>query len=148
MLEMDRKRLSEAEQHLREALVIYRKTLPPTHPYIASTLYMLGRTLLDRNEPEDAEAPLQESIEIWAAQTGIASSEYALVQSALGRAWALLGKTAVAEQAFKQSYAVLRRSQGAQGEATLRTQHWMQELYAREKRSDEIAAYLATFKEQ
>ena len=145
MLEMDRKRLPEAEQRLREALVIYRKSLPATHPYIASTLYMLGRTLLDRNQPAAAEDALEQSETIWEAQNGVNSSEYALVQSALARAWTLLGKISAAEQAFKQSYAVLRRNQGAQGEASLRAQHWMEELYAREKRSDELAAYLASF---
>ena len=147
MLEMDRKRLPEAEQRLREALVIYRKSLPAAHPYIASTLYMLGRTLLDLNEPAAAEGALRESQGIWETQSGVESSEYALVQSALARAWAVLGKIDAAEQAFKQSYAILRNSQGAQGEATLRAQHWMEELYAREKRPEEMAAYLASFEE-
>jgi eukaryotic-like serine/threonine-protein kinase len=148
MLEMDRKRLPQAEQRLREALVIYRKSLPSTHPYIASALYMLGRTLLDAGQPAAAETSLRESAKIWKAQHGIESHEYALVQSALGRAWALLGHTEEAEEAFKASYAIIRRAQGAEGEAALRTQHWMEDLYARENRANDASAFFATFETQ
>ncbi len=145
MLEFERKRFPQAQARLREGLAVYRKSLPRNHPYAGEALYMLGRALLENKRPSEAEAPLKEAAEIWAEQQGKQSNTYALVYSALAQVWALLGRAEAAEEAFKQSYPVLYRTQGAEGEATKRAQGWIEQLYARQNRSAEAAEYFASF---
>jgi tetratricopeptide (TPR) repeat protein len=46
-----KKNYSEAEKHLRKALAVEVQKLPSTHTDIASTKYILGRSLIERESP-------------------------------------------------------------------------------------------------
>jgi serine/threonine protein kinase/Flp pilus assembly protein TadD len=140
---------SEAELYLREALDIYRDALPPGHPHTAAALTTLGRALIELNKPVAAEIPLKEALSIWANQYGLESAEHAVANSALAQSWILRQERLdEAEQVFRQTFAILRRTRGPQAEATLRVQAWLQRLYDAQDRSDEATEYFASFTAQ
>ena len=58
------RRLTEAEEHLRQALEIFRKRLPENHRRLAEALVPLGAVLLDQGRPADAEPLLREGLAI------------------------------------------------------------------------------------
>ncbi|MFC4309620.1 tetratricopeptide repeat protein [Steroidobacter flavus] len=118
-----------AERHLREALGIYRKTLPPEHGYITTTLTRLGRTLLELKRFKEAEATLGQAVDAWATSYGKDSSGYAAASALRGRVWARLGNTGEAERVFAASYPILVRSEVSPDVISAQELHtWIEEL--------------------
>ena len=63
-LKLEKGALDEAGQLLLQTLVLYQKTLPSAHPYMAMTKIDLGHLYLHRNRSAEAEAPLRDALRI------------------------------------------------------------------------------------
>jgi eukaryotic-like serine/threonine-protein kinase len=139
-LDFERKRYPDAETHYREALQIYRATLPTGHGYTAAALTMLGRTQLELRQPREAEETLQAAMKEWAKEYGVGSPWYAQTRAFLGRAWALQRRFAEAEAALTETYPVLVRSQ-LDAEMTSTVRRWIEDLYRATGRPQQAQAY-------
>jgi len=121
--------LPQAERYFREALGIYRTTLPAGHGYAAATATKLGRVLVDSGNPKTAELILVDAVAAWSLPQNAASSSYRAVATAtLGRALALQGKYTQAEHNFTTAYPVLRSSSRDQA-MTTDVRRWIEDLY-------------------
>jgi Tfp pilus assembly protein PilF len=125
-----KRELARAERYLNEALVVYRRKLPPTSGFIASTLTMLGRALVEQHRPMDALAPLTEAAAAWDAEYGKTSAGYAIATAARARAQTLLGKYAEAEPALLAAYPLLNNSaRPGDRELAKDLRYWIEDLY-------------------
>jgi serine/threonine protein kinase len=121
---------ARAEQYLNEALVVYRRKLPPTSGFIASTLTMLGRTQVEQNRPAVAIKSLTEAAAAWDAEYGKTSAGYAIATAARARAQTLLGKYAEAEPALLSAYPLLNNSaRPGDRELAKDIRPWIEDLY-------------------
>ncbi|MBL8271040.1 serine/threonine-protein kinase [Steroidobacter sp.] len=121
---------ARAERYLNDALAIYRKKLPPTSGFIASTLTMLGTTQLALNRPKDALRPLDEAVKAWRQEYGADSAGYAIANATRARAQALLGNYTEAEPALLAAYPMLNNStRVGDREAANDIRLWIEELY-------------------
>lgn len=133
-----------AELRLREALSIYKNTLPPGHGYTATTLTRLGRALVELQRPRDAEVTLDEAIETWAKGYGENSTGHALASAIRGRAWAQQGRMTDAERALTGSYPILARSQiPSDIESAQEIRRWIEDLYRQQNRPEAAHAFFA-----
>jgi tetratricopeptide (TPR) repeat protein len=57
--------LRGAESNYRRALSMYRKQLPPGHPYRAASELGLGAVILDAGRPREAERFIREGVSQW-----------------------------------------------------------------------------------
>jgi tetratricopeptide (TPR) repeat protein len=101
---------------------------------------MLGRTLLELNRAQDAEATLQRALDGWSKEFGTAHPWYALARAFLGRAWALQGRFADAEPALLETYPVLMRAK-VDEHHTADVRLWIEELYRSTGRPQQAQAY-------
>ncbi|HEY0684040.1 MAG TPA: serine/threonine-protein kinase [Steroidobacter sp.] len=121
---------ASAERYLNEALAVYRKELPPTSGFIATTLNMLGRTHIERQRPADAIKPLTEAAAAWHAEYGDKSAGYAIATALRARAQTLLGNYTEAEPALLAAYPLLNNStRVGDREAANDIRHWIEDLY-------------------
>jgi serine/threonine protein kinase/Tfp pilus assembly protein PilF len=133
--------LPQAERYFREALGIYRKTLPAGHAYTAAAATKLGRVLVDEGNPAAAESILSDAVAAWSLPQNDPSSSYrAVAMATLGRALALQGKYAQAESHFIAAYPVLRSSSRDQATA-MDARHWIEDLYRDMGQRDAAEAY-------
>lgn len=143
-----KKDYTTAELRFREALDIYRKTLPPGHGYAAATLSRLGLALLELKRPREAEAAVSEALEIWEKAYGRTSTHYAFAAAVRGRALALQGRMKDAELALTENYPILARSNYAPDtEFAQRVRGWIEDLYRQQNRPEAASAYFATSQE-
>lgn len=142
-LSMSQHKLAEAEHYFRDALTVYRASPPENHQYTAGALTMLGRLLVARNRPAEAEPFLTEALETWQEQLGMQSDSYALTNASLARVFSLQGRLTDAEKAFRLSYPTLITTRGADAEATVQVRGWIEDLFHSQKRSKELAGFLA-----
>jgi serine/threonine protein kinase/Tfp pilus assembly protein PilF len=138
-----------AERHLREALEIYRKTLPPGHGYIATTLTRLGRTLLELQRFKEADTTLEQAAAAWVAAYGENSPGHALAVAFRGRVWAKQGRAKEAEQALTKSYPILAGSKAAaDAEYAQEVRSWIEELYQQQQRPESAREFFARLKQK
>jgi serine/threonine protein kinase/Tfp pilus assembly protein PilF len=122
---------AQAEQYCRDALHIFRlKNLRPSHDFIAGTLTVQGRALLELGRLAAAETALRQAVDGWRLEYGDKSSAYAVARASLARTWALQKRYADAEPAFLESYPVLARSARiADKEIAGVVRRWIEDLY-------------------
>jgi serine/threonine protein kinase/tetratricopeptide (TPR) repeat protein len=146
---LHRRHYAAAEKYLREALGIYRNTLPAGHGYIATTLTRLGRALLERKRLDEAGSVLDEAIETWAGTYGRNSPEYATASALRGRIFALQKRTPEAETALTGSYQILARSQRpADVESAREVRGWIEDLYRQQRRPEAARDFFARVQKQ
>ena len=126
---------------MRESLAVFRKTLPESHPYIATGVANLGRTLVELNRWNEAEAILREAIRLETQALGADSEEVAVAGVSLARALAAKNQFKEAETLFRRGYETLLRTRGPTGNRTLQTRQWINEFYARRGRAADAGEY-------
>lgn len=125
-----KREFAKAERYLNEALAVYRRKLPPTSGFIATTLTILGHTRIEQHRPADAIKPLTEAAAAWHAEYGERSAGYAIATATLARAQTLLGKYAEAEPALLAAYPLLNNStRVGDREVADDIRHWIEDLY-------------------
>lgn len=67
LLRDDQAKLNEAERLVRDALAVTRRTLPPSHPAVASATHALGKVLEDRGNYDEAIRVLEEAVRLRSA---------------------------------------------------------------------------------
>jgi tetratricopeptide (TPR) repeat protein len=115
-VEMRQERFAEAEQVLRETLVLYAKNVPRDHQYVASAEHYLGEALLAQSKYGEAEVVLTAATERW-KRSGAPAWRSARSASALGEALNGLGRTDEAEQYLVDSYRELNSDPGADSDS-------------------------------
>jgi eukaryotic-like serine/threonine-protein kinase len=101
-----------AEQAYKEALAIYRATLPPGHVFIAGSLMGVGSALTDQGRATEAEPLLREALDIRIASVGVEDRRTARAQRLLGHCLLKLGRRAEAEPLLVRSYGTLSEAEG------------------------------------
>ena len=109
---MRQSKFADAEQTLRDTLVIFTKNIRGDHQYIASAEHYLGEALLAQHKYGEAEIVLLAAIEHW-KRTGAPIWRSARSGSALGEALQGQGRTDEAEQYLVDSYRDLNADAGA-----------------------------------
>ena len=143
-----KKDYATAERRFREALDIYRKTLPPGHGYAAASLTRLGLALLEMQRSKEAEDAAREAHEIWAKAYGKTSTHAAFAAAIRGRALAMQGQTSDAELALTENHRILARShQSRDIELAQQVRRWIEDFYKQQNRPDAARAYFATLQE-
>ncbi|MFL6578832.1 MAG: tetratricopeptide repeat protein, partial [Povalibacter sp.] len=120
----------DSEVLTRQSLDIFRKTLPPAHPYIATGMANLGRSLVELRRFDDALTILTEAIKLETESLGPESEEVAIAGVSLGRALAAKHDFAEAEPLFQKGYRVLVTTRGAQSARTVQVRERVTEFYA------------------
>jgi TolA-binding protein len=105
-------KFGEAEQVLRDALVLFSQHLRPDHQYIASAEHYLGEAQLALHKYREAEVVLTAATERW-KRSGAPPWRAARSASALGEALNGLGRADEAEQYLVNSYRELNADPGA-----------------------------------
>ncbi|MDY6944236.1 MAG: tetratricopeptide repeat protein [Pseudomonadota bacterium] len=127
-----KREFAKAERYLNEALVVYRGKLPPSSGFIATTLTLLGHSLIEQGRPKDAIKPLTEAAAAWHAEYGASSAGYAIATATLARAQTLLGNYTEAEPALLAAYPLLSSStRVGDREVANDIRHWIEDLYRR-----------------
>jgi tetratricopeptide (TPR) repeat protein len=111
-VQMRQGRFGEAEQVLRDTLVLFSQHLRPDHQYIASAEHYLGEAQLAQRKYREAEIVLTAATERW-KRSGAPAWRSARSASALGEALSGLGRTDEAEQYLVDSYRELNSDPGA-----------------------------------
>jgi eukaryotic-like serine/threonine-protein kinase len=143
-----KKDYATAERRLREALDIYRKTLPAGHGYTGVTLTRLGVALLETRQWKEAEDTASEAHEIWTNAYGKTSAQSAFAAAIRGRALAMQGRMRDAELALTENYPILARSRQSRDiEWARQVRGWIEDLYEQQNRPDAAHAYFATLQE-
>ena len=104
--------MAEAEELYRKALDIRRKKLPPDSPLTAYPLLGLGKVLVDRDKPADAEPLLREALAISTSTRPKGHWRIALGPSVLGECLTALGMFEEAEDLLLRSHDELVGSRG------------------------------------
>jgi TolA-binding protein len=117
-----------AEHHLREALDLFAKSLPPDHQYIAAAEYVLGEVLLATRRLPDAEAMLTASMNRW-KRTDSSTWRSARSASALGEALYQQGRVADAEKYLVEGYRGVTAASGADGDAKRKARERIAHFY-------------------
>ena len=91
----------------REALAIRRTWLSPNHPRLASSLALLGRILVRKNNPHDAEPLLRESVAIYNESMPPGHRSTVQAQSELGNCLVALGEYEQAEDLLLESHGLI-----------------------------------------
>jgi tetratricopeptide (TPR) repeat protein len=115
-VQMKEGRFADAEQTLREALVLFGKNIRGDHQYIASAEHYLGEAQLAQGKYPEAEVVLHSAVERW-KRTGAPIWRSARSASALGEALHGQGRTDEAEQYLVQSYKDLNADPGADNDS-------------------------------
>src|SRR5690606_13438054 len=121
-------KLTEAENELRLSLASYEQTLPPDHPYVASSEHLLGEILLRKRELHDAEALLTAAMNRW-KRTNSPAWRAARSQSALGEVLHLEGRIEEAEQHLTEGYKILVADGGADRDARIAARERVERFY-------------------
>jgi len=141
-LAFKRKQFDAANRYLREALAIYQETYPPGSDFIAWAWTFLGRSLLEQQQPREAQVALTKAVESWRIEYDKNSPGFATAQASLGRAWALQGKLAEAENALLESYPVIRRgTRATDRETASAVRQWIEDLYAAQGKPEAARDY-------
>jgi len=104
-----RRRFSDAEQVLSEALSIRRELLGDDHPHVALSRKDLAALYFDLGESADAEVLWTQAVAVLTASKGPESWEIADAESLLGGHLAAQGRYQEAEACLDGSYQTLRR---------------------------------------
>ncbi|MFL6620723.1 MAG: tetratricopeptide repeat protein, partial [Povalibacter sp.] len=102
----------------------------PAHPYIATGMANLGRSLVELRRFDDALTILTEAIKLETESLGPESEEVAIAGVSLGRALAAKHDFAEAEPLFQKGYRVLVTTRGAQSARTVQVRERVTEFYA------------------
>jgi len=136
---------ASAERYLNEALAVYRRKLPPTSGFIATTLTILGHTRIEQGRPKDALEPLTEAVSAWDAEYGKNSAGYAIATATLARAQTLLGNYTEAEPALLAAYPLLSKStRVGDREVADHIRRWIEDLYRAMGRPAAAKEYFAS----
>jgi tetratricopeptide (TPR) repeat protein len=127
---VDLGRLDEAEPMLRRALADVRRQFPGS-PYAAFPAYHLGRLLLARGEPAEAEPLLEEAVRLHRKTLAPGEPLLAQAESALGEALGDLGRTDEAERLLTHALDVLEASDRVNDLDVAPTRRRLAELHAR-----------------
>jgi tetratricopeptide (TPR) repeat protein len=128
MVRLDTQQQAQAEKDFRAALDIYAATLPADHPYVASALSGLGRSLLEQNRLSDAEQTLRHAKEIAAKSFAANSPQVAAVNSSLGRVLMTQRRKDEAAPLLRESYPILVQVQGENAVITQRAREAIAQL--------------------
>ena len=115
-VQMKEGRFADAEETLREALVLFGKNIRGDHQYIASAEHYLGEAQLAQGKYREAEVVLRSAVERW-KRTGAPIWRSARSASALGEALHGQGRTDEAEQFLVESYKDLNADPGADNDS-------------------------------
>ena len=129
----------EAEQLFYQTLILYQKTLPTAHPFVAPAKIDLGRLYLDRNRPAEAEAPLRDALRIRQTLYGDHDVRTAEAQHHLGACLAALAHYDEAEPLLPASLALFQDQQ--RSESTQQTRQVLAALYRAWGKPAEAARY-------
>jgi TolA-binding protein len=111
-VQMRQNKFGEAEQVLRDTLVLFNQHMRPDHQYIASAEHYLGEAQLAQHKYREAQIVLTAATERW-KRTGAPAWRSARSASALGEALSGLGRNDEAEQYLVDSYRELNSDPGA-----------------------------------
>ena len=127
---------------LRRSLESYERTLPPDHPYVASSEHLLGEVLLRKRQLTDAEAHLTAAMNRW-KRTNSPAWRAARSQSALGEALYLQGHIQEAEKNLTEAYKTLVREEGTDRETRIAARERLERFYITRGKRDELEKLLA-----
>ena len=115
-VQMKQGHFADAEQTLKDTLVLFSQNIRGDHQYIASAEHYLGEALLAQQKYREAEVVLLSAVERW-KRTGASTWRSARSASALGEALQGQGRTDEAEQYLVESYKDLNADPGADNDS-------------------------------
>jgi serine/threonine protein kinase/tetratricopeptide (TPR) repeat protein len=127
-----------------EGLDVYKASLQPGHPFIAAANFMLGRTFLALNKPQDAQPVLERALELMNENLGEDSIWSTMCRAALARSWMLQQRLADAEPVLLAAYPLIAKSSRAEDqEMAAHVRTWIEELFRAQNRPEAARAYFA-----
>jgi hypothetical protein len=134
---------AKAEDELRQALVILRKSFPREHPSPVLAAAVLGLTLTRAGKPAEGEALLREVLEIRTKTLPPGSAGIVITQSCLGECLTAQRRYGEAEPLLTHSYETIKSSLGEQDEQTVWATQRLVALYEKTNRPGLAAQYRA-----
>ena len=106
----ERAQFKEAERLYREAIDIYKATLPDNHQYVATALTGLARIFAEQGDTSRVNALIDRAVSIWRKQLPEDHWQIARSRAVSGRSLAQQGKFAEAEPILLKSDVAAREA--------------------------------------
>lgn len=129
-----------AEDQLLKVLEIRRRTLPETHPRLASVLVSLGKLRLQWGRAEEAEPVLLEALHMRTALFGPDDKWVAQAQEELGRCMLELGRYEEAQSLLTSALRIFSETLGPEHNRALAVQEYLDRLNGRPTEAHQTAA--------
>ncbi len=114
----------EAESQFRQALAIYDKSLPASHPYRAAALMHLARLLVDLGRAQEALPLSEQSVAIWSADFPASHPPAAQARAIHAYALSRLGRRREAADELATAVPILLAARGPDDPSVRRAEDW------------------------